>query len=241
MMSFAHEAIWTSIITTAIKESNIGLSPYRADVPLSGPIPDDIMEGIFNARIILVDLSPQLLTDGKTEDGREMRYLYNWNVAYELGIAHIVRQKEEVILISQTIEKMPFDIQHWHIHKYDPNDIKDSVNRITNLLKNADMSIDHSRSLLVKRDSKKLESYCFSILVSAASKGRDGFIEDDLKTADGGKTTLDPNFAKMAIYHMLELNIIETNYLPNKQYNYIITDKGKAIIQYVKSKMQIVI
>jgi len=241
MMAFAHHGVWKNIIEKAIKKAK--LQPDRADIPLSGPIPDKILEGIFNARIILVDLSPQLLKDGKTEDGITMKYLYNWNVAYELGIAHAVRQKEEVILISQTIEKIPFDIQHWHIHLYDPQNIDASIEIIANLILNADKSIDHSRSLLVQREAKKLEQYCFSTLISLDKHRQYEFNEENLKTGDGGKTNLDPHFVKMAIYHMLELNIIETNYIANnpgaREYNYKITNKGKAVIEYLKKLWEI--
>ena len=238
MMSFAHEAVWNNIIKKAIKKAK--LKPDRADIPLSGPIPDNILDGIFNARIILVDLSPQLVKAGKIEDGKKLKYLYNWNVAYELGIAHAARQKDEVVLISQTIEKVPFDIQHWQIHQYDQNDTIDSINRIGNLLKIADRNIDDSKSRLIKRDADKLDLYCISLMTSFRNKANkdETFEIPENPTKDlpnGTKEPLDKPSVMLAIHKILDLGILKSRYYPDTdRYSYEWTEKGKAALKYLK-------
>jgi len=231
MMAFAHHAVWKNIIEKAITKSK--LQPDRADVPLSGPIPDKILEGIFNARIILVDLSPQLLKDGKTEDQITMKYLYNWNVAYELGIAHAVRQKEEVILISQTREAMPFDIHHWNIHQYSPDNIKNSINKIRDLLNNANQSIDISKSLLVERDSRKLDNKCIDLMRSSKNTS---IVDPDpdktkYKLALGSPNEL---YFVAAIQKLLDLNLIRS--IINTEGSEVLyewTNKGRATLKYL--------
>jgi hypothetical protein len=81
-----------------------GFSVTRADEIFStGPIVDDIWEGINSAEFLIADLS------GK-----------NPNVMYEVGMAHTVGKR--VLLISQSIDDIPFDLRHWRclIYEYTP-------------------------------------------------------------------------------------------------------------------------
>jgi chromatin remodeling complex protein RSC6 len=104
-----YQAIW-----------NAGMTPRRAD-DLYRPsnIVQDIWAYTKQAKIILADLS------GK-----------NPNVLYELGLAHALAKP--AILVSQTIEDIPFDLRNLRIIIYDKNDSnwgKILMKKITNAIK----------------------------------------------------------------------------------------------------------
>lgn len=80
-----------------------GIEIRKADEIFStNPVYDDIVQEIQNAQIIVVDIS------GK-----------NANVFYELGIAHILKQTQTIILTHDKHEETPFDIKHFRIITYD--------------------------------------------------------------------------------------------------------------------------
>lgn len=77
------------------------LSCKRADeIPGTKPIIEDIMESIQKARVLIADLTGN-----------------NPNVFYELGIAHA--KDKEVILITQDIRDIPFDVKHLRYIEYE--------------------------------------------------------------------------------------------------------------------------
>ena len=81
------------------------LKCVRADKEVfSGIIMDKIRENIARAGIIIAELSEQ-----------------NPNVFYELGLAHAWNKK--VIMITQNIRNIPFDLKHWRMVICDRNDI----------------------------------------------------------------------------------------------------------------------
>jgi DNA-binding CsgD family transcriptional regulator len=92
---------YSKIYSIAIKEA--GLQPLRADdIYTPGTIINDIWESIQKSKVILADLTQQ-----------------NANVFYELGLAHA--SVKPVILISETIEDIPFDLRALRIILYDKN------------------------------------------------------------------------------------------------------------------------
>lgn len=102
-------------------ESIPGLSCIRADdIYDNRPIIEDIWKCINEARVIISELT-----------GR------NPNVFYETGIAHTVGK--EVILISQNIDDVPFDLRHLRCITYDytprgattlENNLRNTINAI---------------------------------------------------------------------------------------------------------------
>ena len=82
-------------------ETNCGLRCERGDdVFGSNVIMDDIRRSIERARIVVADLT-----------GR------NPNVFYEVGIAHTLNK--EVLLLSQSMSDVPFDLRHRRVLVYD--------------------------------------------------------------------------------------------------------------------------
>ena len=81
--------------------NNMGLSCIRGDDSFSTKsIMDEVWSSIYHANLCIVDCT-----------GR------NPNVFYELGIAHTLGRK--TILIAQSVDDIPFDIQHMRVIIYD--------------------------------------------------------------------------------------------------------------------------
>ena len=99
--------IYTDHIKTSI-ESIGSINCLRADdIYDNRPIIEDIWQHINEARILISELT-----------GR------NANVFYETGVAHTVGK--EVILITQSMEDVPFDLKHLRciVYEYTPRGIK---------------------------------------------------------------------------------------------------------------------
>lgn len=77
----------------------------------TNPIYEDIIKEIQESSIIIVDIS-----------GR------NPNVFYELGIAHILKQSNTIIITHDMYKEAPFDISHFRIIQYE-----DSIDGTKNL------------------------------------------------------------------------------------------------------------
>ncbi len=71
------------------------------DLPIGKPILERVMRGISSAELIIADLTGQ-----------------NPNVFYELGLAHTYTK--DVLILAQTIDDVPFDLQGMFCHTYDP-------------------------------------------------------------------------------------------------------------------------
>lgn len=101
MMPFSDEfdGYYEDIYKPAIEESN--LYPIRADSLFRpSPIIRDIWEYINRSKILIADITG-----------------LNPNVMYELGLAHAIAKP--VIIISDSIEKVPFDLKTLRILIYD--------------------------------------------------------------------------------------------------------------------------
>jgi hypothetical protein len=104
IMPFADDFnnIYQTIKTAAQK---ISLKCVRVDEEIySGSVMGRIAENITKAGIIIADLSNQ-----------------NPNVYYELGLAH--SQNKRVVMITQNIHEVKFDLKHLRILKYDKNNL----------------------------------------------------------------------------------------------------------------------
>jgi hypothetical protein len=94
-----HDDYYAEIFCPSIKAA--GLEPARADdLFRSSNIVHDIWHLVSTSRVLLADLT------GK-----------NPNVFYELGLAHAARKP--VLLLTQTLEDVPFDLQSLRIITYD--------------------------------------------------------------------------------------------------------------------------
>lgn len=113
------DGIWTNVIKPTVE--NLGDSCLRADdFFTTGSILDDIINSIKIADYIISDLT-----------------VHNPNVYYELGFSHALNKK--VILISQDIISLPFDLRMQRVIVYSDtasgavklkNDLTNFINQI---------------------------------------------------------------------------------------------------------------
>jgi len=92
--------IWQKMIKPVIEKS--GYNAKRADDLYGQDIMEDIWNRILTSKIIIADITSR-----------------NANVFYELGIAHTLGKN--VILISQTVEDIPFDLNRYRHILYEDN------------------------------------------------------------------------------------------------------------------------
>lgn len=114
-----YSSIYDEFIKPTLSEQNYRV--LRADdIQSQKNIMFDVIEYIVNADLIIADL-----TDN------------NPNVFYELGIAHTLNKK--VILLTQEIEEIPFDLRAYRVIKYDTHfsKIKMAKNELSELARKA--------------------------------------------------------------------------------------------------------
>lgn len=126
---------------------------WRVDeVKRPGSITKDIIEGIFDADIIIADLTSR-----------------NPNVFYELGIAHAVGNK--TIMIAQSLKDVPFDIASYrviiyeqttngkkHLHEKLDGAIKELL-QVLDQANNPFQEVAATRSFLVRKGKTPLAKY----------------------------------------------------------------------------------
>lgn len=104
VMPFADpiSSYYEAIFIPAIK--NAKLTPVRADdLFRSGEIVTDLWQMIQKAEIVLAELTTK-----------------NANVFYELGLSHAIGKP--TILVTETMDDVPFDLRHQRVLEYDKND-----------------------------------------------------------------------------------------------------------------------
>ena len=104
IMPFAKEFTAAFKAIRKAVERDRGFTCTRTDELLGGGhIIEDILRGIASSELIVADVT-----------GR------NANVYYELGIAHMCKPVENVILLSQALDEIPFDLRHFRHIVYKP-------------------------------------------------------------------------------------------------------------------------
>lgn len=87
-------------ISSALRQ--LGIFCHRADEDIrGGTVMIDVLRGLAEAELVIIDVTGN-----------------NPNVFYELGIAHAVRCAESTVLITQAMEKVPFDVKHYRFLEY---------------------------------------------------------------------------------------------------------------------------
>jgi hypothetical protein len=97
----------------------VGLVCTRVDKEIfSGGIMDQVMDLMARAGVVIAELTEQ-----------------NPNVYYELGLAHA--WKKRVVMVTQEVKRLPFDLKHLRTLVYDPNDQTDFRKCLKQELENA--------------------------------------------------------------------------------------------------------
>ena len=198
-MSFAacFNDAWTEIIRPAVdgQLADLNLTAHRVDTTtISGSILTEIMDGIANARFVLADIST------------EPSGYRNANVLYEVGLAHALRQPEEVLLLRQDNEQIAFDVASVRVHVYNPNDANGSRDQIARLIRTCLREIDLRKGLKVQQAVESLDGDCLTLLTNHGSSG--GFSVSDQRTMRDAMNALP---TRSAVSRMLDLGVIRTD------------------------------
>jgi hypothetical protein len=113
LMPFAQaEADRWETIRSTISDPPFNLVCRRADdIAKPGHVMTAVLDNIGRARLVIADLTKQ-----------------SPNVFYELGIAHSVKDDEQVVLIASSVEEIPFDLRHMRTIIYaDDRDLRDRL------------------------------------------------------------------------------------------------------------------
>lgn len=102
LMPFRDELLGVlDALRSALSQLSPPIKVVRADdLSLGEAIIVDILAGIAHADFIIADLTG-----------------HNPNVFYEMGICHVI--KSDVILLSQQVEDLPFDLRHLRCFQYE--------------------------------------------------------------------------------------------------------------------------
>ena len=97
--------VYAEFIKPVLKDAGFSTVDHADDIESQQNILRDILEKIDKSDLIIADLTSA-----------------NPNVFYELGIAHALRKS--VILVTQSIEEVPFDLKPYRLLEYSTNFVK---------------------------------------------------------------------------------------------------------------------
>lgn len=110
-------------IREAIEGPRLNFSYTRTDELFGGGhIIEDILRGIGESEFVVVDVTDR-----------------NPNVFYELGIAHMIKSVDKVILLSQDVDSIPFDLRPFRHLVYQTTD--EGLNNLRESLEQAICSV----------------------------------------------------------------------------------------------------
>ena len=98
------EAPFSAAVYSALRSmlETLAITCHRGDQRVYGSsVMSDVLWGLAVAELLIVDVTGN-----------------NPNVIYELGIAHAIRCNKSVLLITQNIDEVAFDLRHLRIVKY---------------------------------------------------------------------------------------------------------------------------
>lgn len=229
IMSFDREfeSVWTDAIKPAIEMDTAGNpAAHRVDITtLSGSIITEILDGIAHAKLVFAEVS----VGGPTNRWAGQR---NGNAMYELGLAHALRQPQELVVVRSDHEVINFDINSIRIQSYDRDDLVDARGRFAGWLNNAITTIDQTKHLKVMQAYESLDSD--TLRLAAPHANADYFYFDDATTMREVMSQL-AHGEKASIRHLLSLGMLRFDFKVSDdkhayKYAYHWTPFGKAVL-----------
>jgi hypothetical protein len=195
---------WENVIAPAIsriEHQGRRLRPHRVDLSrASDAMVSEILRGIGRATLVLADISASADLDG--------RAVRNANVMYEVGIAHAVRQPQEVVLVRSDKGKLDFDIAGVRVHDYDPDSDQESARVwLSQLLGDSLKSVLTHRGLAVESAARRLSVPATQLLLEVS-------LDDGITVEHPATNTFGDVLGGMqrtqAIAQLLELGALES-------------------------------
>ena len=237
------QARWEQVIAPAIRSVTVNdtpLEPHRVDTrQISDSILTEIEGGISNDLMVFADIT----SEGQLND----KPVRNGNVMYEVGLAHAVRQPEEVLLFRSDSERILFDIANVRVNSYQPDENQDDArNKVTNAIVEALKEINLKRHLAVKAASATLDFRSWWIL--SLAHVNNGIRHFQTRTM---RQVLANTANNASIIRLLEMGALSTDYpkitpeliksdadVPAEHLmTYEPTPFGTAILEYAADKM----
>ena len=231
---------WTNVLHPAAAKIAVNkneLFAHRVDLAnKNDSLITEIVKNISECRLFIADVSTigYLPIDGKTN-----KPIRNSNVLYEVGLAHACRLPEEVVLLRSDDDQLDFDISGVRVHKYDPDNIEESIELVSNLISQALKSVDDRKRILVENTTKLLDVTMYFLLQQA--------IKDIPHPSTQTMRDVLSNTERItAINRMLGLGMLEAifkeltpelfNSPANEAAIYRITPFGNAVLMRVREK-----
>jgi hypothetical protein len=244
IMSFAPEFDdrWLRVIEPCIRE-DLGLKPNRVDYNVSGEsIVHDILDGVAHAKLVLADITSSPMRDvrGQTWPQR------NGNVMWELGIAHVIRVPDEVVVIRSDNDPSIFDLTQFRAFPYDPRDVAASRQMLTMLAKDRLRAVEQAAADHVRRCAASLDYAGWMVLsTAAAGQGIDPPVSRTMGQVMGNMATIP------AIARLLDMGALSTSFAAlspeamramgdgpaERLMKYQITPFGAAVLRYCVKQM----
>jgi len=203
-------ARWENVISPGIIDA--GLEALRVDASRIGDsILTEILNGIRTSRLIFADISAD---EGGVRNG---------NVMYEVGIAHAVRNPQEVVLFRSDGERLLFDLANIRVNRYEPDtDSQMARRRVTEAVSEALREIDLTRNLAVQRAAESLDPDGLILVAEAAS----GVIRPP--ESHTMKDVMNNIGTMISLPRLLDLGLIASVYTENEML-FRITPLGSAV------------
>lgn len=244
IMSFAPEFDdrWLRVIEPCIRE-DLGFNANRVDYNISGEsIVHDILDGIAHSRLVLADITSSPMSD---EHGQVWPQR-NGNVMWELGVAHVMRVPDEVIVVRSDNDPSIFDLTQFRAFPYDPQDVVGSRRMLTAIATDRIRAVEQSASDHVKRCAALLDYTGWMILSNAAAgEGIDPPVTKTMGQVLGNMSIIP------AIARLLDMGALTTSFASltpeaiqslgdgpaEKLTKYRIAPFGEAVLRYCAEKM----
>lgn len=156
---------WSEIFLPSspkVSVNNEALFSHRVDLAnKNDSLITEIVKNISESRLFIGDVSTIGYLPVDENINKPVR---NANVLYEVGLAHACRLPEEVILIRSDDDRLDFDISGVRVHRYNPDNIEESVEAIVNLMLEALKSIDDRKRISVENASKSVDVTMYCLL-----------------------------------------------------------------------------
>jgi len=202
------------------------LEVQRADeIFTSNPILEDIVSAIEKSAVIIADIS-----------GR------NANVFYELGMSHMLKRTQTIMITHEKYESIPFDISHFRIIKYENTISGKTV--YENQLRKALKNILRDYKSIYKNDfelmidvllSAKKESDLYAIMSLAKApkplNRYEGFYVEGHNKETGTASARGSISVENGASTFIKLNYVKVS-----GDVVILTDKGKAFVELLEEK-----
>src|SRR4051794_27074483 len=126
-----------------------------------------IMLGIEHYGTATYDFSMTFTSSPMTDRRGKEWPQRNGNVMWELGIAHVMRLPDEVIVVRSDNDKSIFDLTQFRAFQFDPDDPTEARRILVSLARDRLRVIDQTRSDYVKRCAESLDPAATACLLQA--------------------------------------------------------------------------